>query len=137
LSYVESKLQVRLNIPRMEIGGLDGWQVFEGYGENDRYLYYYLDLNVAQGSATVYYALREDGVDHSESRTVTFDVPQDTNQPISIHVGSDVFYAYNYVTTIPSTIWHQDEMGLQDMWSSHYARGDFDVQEHIAQHHVA
>lgn len=137
LSYVESNLGVQLNVPRMEIAGLDGWQVYESYNESDRLAYFYIDLHVAEGQATIYYMFREDGIPHQEDRTVTFDVPQDTNQPIAIHVGDDVFYAYNYVTTIPSTIWHQDELGAQDMWFGRYDRNGFDVQEHIAAMHVA
>ncbi|MBO4535422.1 MAG: hypothetical protein J5755_05745, partial [Clostridia bacterium] len=105
LSYVESKLQVRLNIPRMEIGGLDGWQVYDSYNESNPLVYFYIDMHVAEGQATIYYMFRSDGIRHQENCALTFDVPEDNSQPIAIHVGDDVFYAYNYVTTIPSTIW--------------------------------
>ena len=132
LSFVERKIGTSLSIPDMRIAGLNGWQVHEDFGAEEEYVYYYIDLNVVEKKADVYFMRREDKIQESaHNLDVTFTIPEIADAYITIRIGNNVFYCNNSTTTPALNVFVLGTNQDIALWFTHYASADFDVQQHI------
>ena len=132
LSFVERKIGTSLSIPDMRIAGLNGWQVHEDFGAEEEYVYYYIDLNVVEKKADVYFMRREDKIQQSaHNLDVTFTIPEVADAYITIRIGNNVFYCDNSTKTPALNVFVLGTNQDIALWFTHYASADFDVQQHI------
>ena len=135
LSFVERKIGQSLSIPDMRIAGLDGWQVFDSFGGENEYDYYYIDLNVVDKKANVYY-MRHDEGNPSVANNLDVEIayPQGDEVYITISVGNNKFYCNNSTTAPARNIFAIGTTGESNLWFIHYDRSDFNLEESIAAH---
>lgn len=115
LAYAQKQLGVTLQVAPYEVAGLDGWHYYSyEVDENTPYIYYFMDVHMAAGTADIYYALKEDGVPRElKGQAVTYTLPTEPNDKIEISIAGKTYRAYYNVITVPTSL----EMPQEDSWT--------------------
>ncbi len=117
ISVVNSYLGTSLKVIPYALSNLHGINAVYAYDNaasaeyETPYVYYYYDIDAADGSAKLYYALKSDLVKHEESVTFSYDLSSaDENKKGTVTLGETVFtlntyyYASRTETTDDKTI---------------------------------
>ena len=130
LSYVQAQLHTTFVVPRYEIAGLDGLQVFDGTYSDSPYIYYCLDIRAGLEQADVYYALKSDCVPvKTTSAPITFDIPADNTSPITLTVAGTTFFSDHY-TGVATNLYHTTDQ--YSMWFARYDRSSMSIEQYTS-----
>lgn len=136
LDYVQKKLGTSFAVAPFDVAGLDGWHYYSApYDETYPYIYYYIDLRMADRTADVYYALKADKQPHVQRNlAVTYNIPEDVTANITLTVGDKTYYANNIqFDLVPTGIWQTATEEQPELWYNRSARAGFDGQAAMAE----